>query len=209
MSEIYNRPTVVPYTVMSGLVVDVAYEKTWEALDSGMYAGDVLLAVGSALARAGHAGRTVAKRALTKEYNVSGSTFLNYTKNINHFDGDYGAIFGFQGHVIPLIRFSYVTGLDRVTVNVRNDTGPQVLEHAFVQRMGSTGHLGIYERVGPERLPIRELYGPATPQMMYSNQNVIDAVDQAVKETFEKRIDHELERVMNGWGVHHAKHRTR
>ena len=41
-------------------------------------------AVGSALARAAAAGKTVAKRAVTQEYAISSSEFTNRTKNINN-----------------------------------------------------------------------------------------------------------------------------
>lgn len=73
------------------------------------------------------------------------------------------------------------------------------LRHAFRANAGS--HWGIYERVGAERFPIRQLYGPATTQMMYSNEEVLDAIEEKMAETFEKRIDHEILRVLNGWGA--------
>lgn len=62
-------------------------------------------------------------------------------------------------------------------------------------------HYGIHERLGLDRYPIRELYGPATPQMMYSDENVLDAIEEKMAETYEKRIDHEIDRVLYGWGV--------
>jgi len=198
MSDISNEQT--HHAIFAGLVVDIAEEKFAEAqrLLKGI-PGGAKKAIGSALARAGHAGQTVAKRSVIKEYNINGSTFLNYTRNLNRFVGEGMIDFGFQGNLIPLIRFSFVSGTDRVAVNVRKDTGVHLLDHAFVASMH--GHLGIYEREGRSRLPIRELYGPATPQMMYSNEEVLDSVEEKVAETFSKRIDHEIERIMNGWGT--------
>ena len=36
--------------------------------------------------------------------------------------------------------------------------------------------------------------------MMYSNEDVLDDIEQKMADTYEKRIDHEILRVMNGWG---------
>ena len=36
---------------------------------------------------------------------------------------------------------------------------------------------------------------------MYSNENVLDTIEEKMAETYEKRIDHEILRVLNGWGV--------
>ena len=72
------------------------------------------------------------------------------------------------------------------------------MDQAFTAQMGK--HRGVYERIGVERFPVRELYGPATPQMMYSNEDVLDEIEEKMAETYEKRIDHEILRVLNGWG---------
>ena len=63
-------------------------------------------AVGSALARAAAAGKTVAKRAVTQEYAISSSEFTNRTKNVNNIQrassGEVSINFGYRGSVIPL-----------------------------------------------------------------------------------------------------------
>ncbi len=74
----------------------------------------------------------------------------------------------------------------------------ETLNRAFSAQMG--GHKGIYERIGVSRFPVEELYGPATPQMMYSNEEVTDEIERKVADTYEKRIDHEILRLLNGWG---------
>ena len=168
--------------------------------------GGVYQAVGSALARAGHAGQTYAKKAVQDEYNISQSTFLEYTRNLNHFhtkkNGNiYSIEFGFQGYTIPLIHFAKTVGIGiPVYVRVLKANTGSLLERAFFTSFG--GHsTRIYERVGVERFPVKQLYGPATTQMMYSNEAVGDKITEKVTETFEKRIDHEITRVLNGWGV--------
>ncbi|MDE6837191.1 MAG: hypothetical protein K2P33_02210 [Acutalibacter sp.] len=186
--------------------VDVLAEENFskaEALLNGI-PGGVYKAVGSALTRAASAGKTEAKRAVAQEYTIGSGDFLRYTRNINHFvrggDGSVEVVFGFAGYPIPLMHFQMsIDGEGRPVAHVKRSNAPEVLRHAFRANAGS--HWGIYERVGAERFPIRQLYGPATTQMMYSNENVLDTIEEKMAETYEKRIDHEILRVLNGWGV--------
>lgn len=200
--EYTNEHITIP--IMSGLVIDLAEEglARAERILTGI-PGGAKKAIGSALARAAASGKTYAKTAVAEEYNISGSTFLRYTKNMNHFttdkNGNLSVVFGFKGSSIPLITFARNPGRDgHVYVRVRRSGTGAMLDHAFFASMGS--HLGIYERIAAPRLPIRELYGPATTQMMYSNENVLDQIEEKVAEAFEKRVDHEITRLLNGWG---------
>ena len=133
--------------------------------------GGIYKAVGSALTRAASAGKTVAKRSVTKEYAINQSEFLARTQNVNHFirqsDGGISVVFGFRGNVIPLMKFNTrVNNNGQVVTQVKRSGAAATLDRAFAAQMG--GHRGIYERIGAERFPVRELFGPATPQMMYS-----------------------------------------
>lgn len=192
------------HAVYAGLTVDIAENSLDRAtkLLAGI-SGGIYKAVGSALARAADSGKTVAKRATSKEYTISQSEFLARTKNINHFvresSGGISVVFGFRGNVIPLAKFNTRVGNDgHVVTQVKKSGAAAVLDRAFSAQMGE--HRGIYERVGVERFPVEELYGPATPQMMYSNEEVMDEVEDKMAETYEKRIDDEILRVLNGWG---------
>lgn len=199
ISSSYER-----HAVYGGIMLEVAEDSLSKAemllagIDRGVYR-----AVGSALSRAAAAGKTAAKSAVAKEYAISQSEFLQRTKNINHFvhesDGSLSVVFGFAGYVISLIRFNTKVGKDgRIVAQVKRSGATQTLDRAFVAQMG--GHRGIYERVGEKKHPVKELYGPATPQMMYSNEAVMDTVEEKMIDTYEKRIDHEIIRVLNGWG---------
>lgn len=192
------------HALYAGIAVDIAEDSLDRVtkLLAGINGG-AKKAVGSALARAAAAGKTAVKRPITQDYAISQSEFLAQTKNINHFtqDGDGGlsVVFGFAGHVIPLMKFNTrVDSSGRVTTQVKRSSAGAVLEHAFKSQVGS--HTGIFERDGAERFPIRELFGPATPQMMYSDENVTDTVETTMAETYEKRIEHEIDRLLNGWG---------
>ena len=117
-------------------------------------------------------------------------------------DGEGGGIsvvLGFRGNVIPLLKFDTKYGDGgRIATRVKRTSSAEMLESAFIAQVG--GHRGVFEREGPARFPIRELFGPASPQMMYSNGDVLDDIEQKMADTYEKRIEHEILRVMNGWG---------
>ena len=189
----------------TGITVDVAEDSLDRVtkLLAGIHGG-IYKAVGSTLTRAASAGKTVAKRSVTKEYAISQSEFLARTRNINHFvresDGGISVVFGFRGNVIPLMKFNTrVNNNGQVVTQVKRSGAVATLDRAFAAQMG--GHRGIYELVGVERFPVKELFGPATPQMMYSNEAVTDEMEDKMVETYEKRIDHEILRVLNGWGM--------
>lgn len=203
MSEISGANS--NHAIYGGIIVDVAEDSLDKVskLLAGI-SGGVYKAVGSALTRAAAAGRTAAKQPVTKEYAISQSEFLARTKNINHFvrnsSGGISVVFGFRGNVIPLTRFdTRVNNSGQVVTKVKRSGAAATLDRAFSAQMG--GHRGIYERVGVSRFPVEELYGPATPQMMYSNETVTDEMERKMAETYEARIDHEILRILNGWGM--------
>ena len=183
------------HSVAAGITVDIAEEgfDRVSALLAGI-PGGANRAVGSA----------VAKRAVTQEYAISSSEFSNRTKNINNIqrgsNGEVSINFGYRGSVIPLRVFdTKVDRSGRVVTRVKKSGARQALDHAFEAKMGS--HYGIYERQGEKRFPVKELFGPATPQMMYSNENVMDSIEEKMASTYEERIEHEITRILNGWGV--------
>lgn len=189
-----------------GHIVDIAEEgldhvqKVLAGIEGGWQR-----AVGSALSRAAATGKTAIKSTIVKRYTISQSEFLSQTRNINHFtrtsDGGVEVVFGYAGYVIPLLKFDTSVGSDgRVVTRVKRSSAKEVLEHAFKAQMGP--HTGIYERIGPDRSPVKEFFGPATPQMMSfeGDDEVWEEVEGKMVETYEKRIDHEIMRLLNGWG---------
>ena len=202
MSDITSADS--SHAIYGGVIVDVVEDSLDKAtrLLAGINGG-VYKAVGSALSRAAATGKTAAKQPVTKEYTISQSEFLARTRTINHFvresSGGISVVFGFRGNVIPLMKFNTrVNGSGQIVTQVKRSGSAETLNRAFSAQMG--GHKGIYERVGVKRFPVEELYGPATPQMMYSNEEVTDEIERKVADTYEKRIDHEILRILNGWG---------
>lgn len=192
-------------SVSAGLTVDIVESglSRVEKLLAGVSAG-APKAVGSALKRAASAGLTAVKGAVTREYTLSQSEFLANARTINHYtrsqDGEVSVQFGYAGYVIPLVKYRTRIGPDgRVTTQVKRSSPSATLDHAFAATLGP--HTGIYERRGAARFPVRELYGPAVPQMLYSSDEIQDTLEEKMVETYEQRIEHEIMRIMNGWGV--------
>lgn len=159
----------------------------------------------NALNRAAISARAKAARFATKEYTIGVGTFKKHTKEKYHIHYEGGHLSGgvinatvtFKGAVIPLIEFSTKFTKDGyVSVAVKRGSCRKALDHAFVARVGSK--LGIWERLTKERYPIEQKYGPSTAHMM-ENPEVVKQMEETVMTTFDQRIEHEIDRILNGW----------
>lgn len=85
--------------------------------------------------------------------------------------------------------------LPGVHIEVKRSSAAEALEHSFQARMGE--YRGIYERIGVNRFPVEERYGPATAQMMYSNDEITEEISAKVSEIFDKCIDQNILALLN------------
>lgn len=108
----------------------------------------------------------------------------------------------FSGCKIPLYRFNVSPKQPAqgaaVKAAVLKSSAQTEFEHAFIAKMQS-GHLGMFERATSRRLPIDEFTGPSVAHMA-GNSVVIEQVEKAAQETIDKRIDAEMNRILNGYG---------
>lgn len=70
------------------------------------------------------------------------------------------------------------------------------LPGAFIAQMKS-GHMGVFKREGRKRLPIEQKFGPAVP-IMLSQEVVVKHVIKQVEQRTEKRLTHEIGRMLGG-----------
>ena len=158
-------------------------------------------ALSSALKRASSSGEAFAARAVRAEFYVSASDFKQFTKsdrNIVSTDSGSEISIRYYGTHIPLIRFdTHIDKDGRVTSRVMRSSARQTLNNAFSAQFGSI--TGIYERKSESRFPLRQLYGPAVAQMIENNNDIGEAIGEHIRSTFEKRADHEILRILNGW----------
>lgn len=111
-----------------------------------------------------------------------------------------------KGKTMPLINFDVSPKRPSpgrkspYTARVSKAGGRTSLGHAFVARMPN-GKVGVFERYGPYRRPIgqkiRELHGPSVPQMLGS-KGVVEHVSEKAREMMDRRIDHEVKRILGG-----------
>lgn len=80
-----------------------------------------------------------------------------------------------------------------VIVRVKRGGGGPI-PSVFVAKMQS-GHIGVFSRAGKSRFPITQHYGPSVPQMI-GNPSVKVWIEEKAAETLEKRLDHEINRVL-------------
>ncbi len=160
-------------------------------------------AVGSAIKRSAQHGLTVGMKLVSGEYAIGQNELKRHTRNINTIikDGKTSVevTFGYRGNVIPLMSFDTTVSRDgAVSARVLRSSAKETFDHAFRAKMGM--HTGIYERLGPGRFPVKELFGPSAVQAFNSREETVDKMDEELIKTFEARIDREITRVLNGWG---------
>lgn len=182
---------------------DKIYENIMKLMQS--FPSKTKSVVNSALKRATSSGQSLASKAVREEYSVSASGFSKNTKSSKNIsvdsDGSLRVDIKYAGHHIPLAEFKASKGADGIVYAkaVRGNMRA-AFEHAFFARFGSdTSKPGIYERNTKKRFPIHQLWGPSAAQMMWSSAGVRKSVDSRIKEVFEKRFEHEVLALMNGW----------
>lgn len=153
-----------------------------------------------AITRAADKAKTESGRFAAEQYTISKGTFMSHVRIKTKLSGGSGGVASatvlFAGSVIPLIQFrTQFTKDGGVSVSVKKGGGG-VLAHAFVANIGGTN---IYERIGKPRFPIEKKYGPSAAHMMMDG-TVEENMEKVIVETFNNRIEHEITRVLNGWG---------
>lgn len=160
--------------------------------------GAIPKATHAALKRAGEAANTQAGRLAAAEYHISQGGFSANSKQRTE-TSQAGMTIRYAGRVLPLLTFNtrYTRGGGLMFAQVRRDSGGGTLRHVFTANLG--GRLGAYERTGPKRFPVEGKYGPSTAHMM-QNEKVTEGMAKTMEETYDKRIEHEITRILSGYG---------
>jgi hypothetical protein len=173
--------------------------------------------------------RTVALKEITKVYTISKEDVRAESNiKIHTPRKDNGGVIGeitYAGATIPLVRFDITP--ETPTVGKRStgvyarqmkNSGKELFKHAFISEMRS-GHIGMFERVKGEYMNSRkgenehsqkigyngtkksydQFYGSSVSQMI-ENIRVRLPIEKKVQETIDKRVEHEITRILNGYG---------
>lgn len=168
---------------------------------AGFPAG-AIKASASALKRAGSTAKTKAGQFAAVEYTIRKGDFMRNVTTKTQVGSNAGSVvslkISYAGNVLPLLTFNTQYSKDgMIQTQVKRNGGAATLEHAFAERV--FGPIAVFERVGSSRFPVEQKFGPSTAHMM-QNEAVIEKVDQTIQATFDSRIEHEILRIMNGWG---------
>lgn len=160
--------------------------------------GAIPKASNAAIKRAGEAAHTQAGRLVAAEYHISQGGFAANSKQRIE-TSEAGMTIRYAGRVLPLLTFNtrYTRGGGLMFAQVRRDSGGGTLRHVFTANIG--GRLGAYERTGPSRFPVEGKYGPSTAHMM-QNEKVTKEMARTMEETYDRRIEHEITRILSGYG---------
>lgn len=103
----------------------------------------------------------------------------------------------YAGNVIPLIEFQVGYGNGGLLRAAVKKGGGGTLAHAYVANLKYGTR--VYERTTTKRDSSQQLYGPSVAHMM-ENDDVLQEVERATMETVDKRMEHEISRILSGYG---------
>lgn len=173
-----------------------------------------------ALARGLQAGKTAFSKQIRQTYHVTPSILSEYSrigyKGVSIAGNSLIGSIEYAGGVIPLYKFNTTPkqptyGKTSVKASVMQAGGQKVFDNAFVAQMGNK-HSGVFERKGTWRRNTRqtnagrntknnekfkELFGPSVPKMA-ENAVIMQTVEDRVNEVINQRVEHEIERLLNG-----------
>jgi hypothetical protein len=151
-------------------------------------------AIARGINRATDTGKTAMVRAMAKETGLTGKNIAREIKIHYASKTTQVAKIWIRGRPIPLIAFQArgpepSRGRGRGVSYRKPGGGRGRKEGAFISTMPS-GHRGVYERAGKPRLPIRELFGPALPDVF---EQFLPLLQEKAGGALEKNVTHELE----------------
>ena len=157
-------------------------------------------AVARALNRAGHAANLVVARLVAADMQLNVRDVVAETREILATPTRPSFVVTASATRIPLIKFRArgpepSRGKGR---GVTARTATRRYPRAFIATVGRGGHRGVFERVGKQRLPIRELRGPSVWHVFlkHAPAGVARGEEQLVK-----NLRHELRFAMGASGA--------
>lgn len=135
--------------------------------------------------------KTELAKGVPKRYDTKQKTIRDRTR-VNKNTGEVSV----TGSPIRLFKFRVTPTSPRkqlVTASVKRAS--KSLPNAFVQQMRN-GTIGVFERVGKSRYPIRQLYSVSAPQMA-GNDEVLEGAMERASIVFDERLSHEIGRLLD------------
>jgi hypothetical protein len=168
---------------------------------AALFNKDIDKAINRAARRAADTGKAETKRQLTTEYTLPSS---DVGKTIEVKPLSEGMEMRIFSSVQDILAFKGVKPKTptaqggRVVVEVKKGNKFDI-ERGFVGvlQKGQT-RIGVYQRDANRANVLRRYHGPTTVGMFNANETVHNAAVEKIMETLDKRMIHELERLLNG-----------
>ena len=156
-------------------------------------------AVYDALKRAMSKGKKEGPHFAAARYTISQQKAESHVATKMRIQGGHGGVTGayliFSGSTIPLIEFENSPGVGGVNVHIKTENAGGEVAGSWYGRLPQ---MQIAKRVGRYRFPVKVQHGPSVPQML-ANENVTTEMSDEMMDTFVKRMDHEMNRILNGF----------
>ncbi|WP_260288454.1 phage tail protein [Peribacillus aracenensis] len=155
-------------------------------------------AISSSLNRAVTNVASNVSKEVRKEYNIKSADIKNTLSKTRASRSNLSAIVESRGELIPLDKFKVSPRTVQpkrkkpIKVGVKKG-GVKPLLHSFVSDVNG---IKVFERKGKARLPVKKLFGPSIPQML-KNEDIRKNIDREGSETFNRRLDHEINRILD------------
>ena len=178
------------------------YEEMYRKLTSICSRMELRKAIHSVAQRAADAGVTATKRQIAAETTMKPATVMERVKKYVYGSPvtDFAIGVKISDTARPLSEFAFWPKKPKPgttpTVEIYKGQKKPLGRDAFVAQMPS-GHIGVFHRLSEKRLPIKEITGPSVTGLFKANEKIHDAVWEKIFGTFEKRILHELHRVLD------------
>jgi len=168
---------------------------------AALFGKDIDKVINRAARRAADTGKAETKRQLAAQYTLP-STDIGKTIEVNQLsEGMEMRIFS---GVQDILAFKGVKpkapmpGSGRVIVEIKKGNKFN-LERGFVGVLQKgQKKIGVYQRDEKKGNVLRKYHGPTTVGMFNANETVHNAAIEKIMETLDKRMIHELERLLNG-----------
>lgn len=141
-----------------------------------------------ALNRTGAAVRTEAVRQIRGRYNLRAGTVRDQIRIVRASRQRLTVDVIASGAPIPLVEFGARQTKKGVTVRVTKQR--KLVKGVFIARMKS-GKVGVFERLGKARLPIRELFSISLPRT-FTQRQILAALQKVAAERFNLEFQRDL-----------------
>lgn len=139
----------------------------------------------TALNKAAAAGLTMARRITAREMGIAVKGLKNSFRAEKATKVNLTAAIEATGRPIPLMSFG--ARQVKAGVSAKPWNKRRIFKGAFVATVGA-GHRGAFRRVGPDRLPVKVLWGPAAPKVL-AEEAATTATKERVAEVFPRTFD--------------------